>query len=443
MSYTKTQSISFPAKAWWREGLTDLSGGGLPAWTTLSGIVSAVRTRTGDRNPHYREQIRNGIDATTNLTGRYEALDYHGVSLSNRFKEVWVNPSFPNNLYIREAWGDTYWKNTDHTLPIKSASTSTTFVDNLARAAFLKKVKSETLKFHGEIFLGELKETLHMLHRPAFGLQKLIKEYYNSLKKRKRVAPKSWLNSVNELWLEQSFGWNPLIGDIKDAVTAYTKKAETERQHKISAGARKEYDTTNAQLSGTQYAPGKGFNAGSLLLRTKSARVIERITVRYRGAVRAKVEAPTWRDKSLLWGFSPQEFVPTAWELLPWSFLIDYFTNIGDILDGVTTSTNDLVYANRSAISECFAQYLFTARLGEASPGAGWSFSYGHDPSLGNVTTYRKDITRAVGVDVPTPSFQLNFNLTQGQLLNCAALLAQVSGVLHPQSQPRRWNGHL
>jgi hypothetical protein len=31
-------------------------------------------------------------------------------------------------------------------------------------------------------------------------------------------------------------------------------------------------------------------------------------------------------------GFSWESFVPTVWELVPYSFILDYFTNIGDVL---------------------------------------------------------------------------------------------------------------
>jgi hypothetical protein len=33
-----------------------------------------------------------------------------------------------------------------------------------------------------------------------------------------------------------------------------------------------------------------------------------------------------------LLGFRWEDFIPTVWELIPYSFLVDYFTNIGDVL---------------------------------------------------------------------------------------------------------------
>jgi hypothetical protein len=36
------------------------------------------------------------------------------------------------------------------------------------------------------------------------------------------------------------------------------------------------------------------------------------------------------------WGFSPDNFVPTIYNLIPWSFLVDYFSNIGDVIDAMS-----------------------------------------------------------------------------------------------------------
>jgi hypothetical protein len=68
----------------------------------------------------------------------------------------------------------------------------------------------------------------------------------------------------------------------------------------------------------------------------------------YRGAVRVEPKDPKEMDPALF-GFSPEQFLPTAWELLPYSFLIDYFTNIGDIIYGWSTLTADLAWCNRTS----------------------------------------------------------------------------------------------
>jgi hypothetical protein len=55
----------------------------------------------------------------------------------------------------------------------------------------------------------------------------------------------------------------------------------------------------------------------------------EEVYVRYYGIYRSDGRGS---PNTHSYGFSPWEFVPTVWELIPYSFLVDYFTNIGGIL---------------------------------------------------------------------------------------------------------------
>lgn len=36
------------------------------------------------------------------------------------------------------------------------------------------------------------------------------------------------------------------------------------------------------------------------------------------------------------WGFRPERFVPTIYELIPWSWLVDYFSNVGSIVESLS-----------------------------------------------------------------------------------------------------------
>jgi len=47
-------------------------------------------------------------------------------------------------------------------------------------------------------------------------------------------------------------------------------------------------------------------------------------------------------------GFTLGNFVPTVWELIPYSFVIDYFANIGTVLKAMTLPTPTMIFHNRS-----------------------------------------------------------------------------------------------
>jgi hypothetical protein len=44
------------------------------------------------------------------------------------------------------------------------------------------------------------------------------------------------------------------------------------------------------------------------------------------------------------WQLVPSKFLPTAWDLLPWSWMADFFTNVGDIIRGLSFVSGNLCW---------------------------------------------------------------------------------------------------
>jgi len=435
MTIMKDSSISFPTnrkgRYWlWNEANT---------WDDDVNFIMVVpRTRLGTRLPGWARIISEGGNATTAMTAVSCSLDY---SRLKRVHEEWMYQGNPAQFARRECEGDTFIRNNQNSLdfmvaPLNSFIQNASFADNLAKAAFYKKVKLLTTQFQGMIFLGELTETLRMLRNPLVGIRSLAGDFLGTLRKRKRANPKKWLNDVGSAWLEQSFGWNPLLNDIRNGVEAYRRIVEPVQTRKVSAGASKSYDVTKSH--GTGFWP--GFEAKYCLgvsFHTVSSWFIESFLVRYKGAVITRVDAPSWQNDDLF-GFSPQNFIPAAWELLPWSFLADYFTNIGDILDASIVNTNNLAWVNKTTISTKVKHGRFQQVWGPIPGGSGWT-KVSLSGSSGFHFAKRRVVDRVANSGMSMPTLQFNFDLTGGQLANIDALLSQANA-LHPQHNPRHWH---
>lgn len=50
-------------------------------------------------------------------------------------------------------------------------------------------------------------------------------------------------------------------------------------------------------------------------------------------------------------GIMPSQFLPTVWELIPYSWLVDYFTNMGDIVAAACRNYGDLSWYSGTANS--------------------------------------------------------------------------------------------
>jgi len=436
MTITKDTSIVFPTnhkgRYWlWTEANT---------WDVDDStfIMTVPRTRTGTRLPKWKAIIESGGNATTSMSARMCSLDYS--RLYGAF-EQWTYQNIPAQYARRENEGDTFIRNNQNSLDFANASfwnpiNGTSFADNLARAAFYKKLKLVSTQFQGYIFAGELMETLHMLRRPLVGVRSLAKDFLDTLRKRKRANPKKWLNDIGSAWLEQSFGWNPLLNDISDAVKAYQRLVKPVQTVVISASASKTYDVTKSH--GSAYWP--GFQAqydNGCWFRTISSWILENTKVRYKGALIARVNAPSWQNKDLF-GFEPENFIPAAWELLPWSFLADYFTNIGDILDASIVSTRNLAWVNKTDIITKYKHGNFVQEWGSLPGGSGWTQA-SKSGSRGFHFAKSRTVIRTPNVGMSLPTLQFNFDLTGGQLANIDALLSQANS-LHPQHNPRNWH---
>ena len=435
MTITKVNTVSFPVKS---EGRAWAPPDSSNWFVSINAIENVTRTRTGQALPKWRSIIEAGGNATTPMTAVLCSADYSRTSEHDDWCQWRYNVD--GRIHTRNNRGDTFLRNNVNDPGVFSSSLfspkfDSVFVDNLARASFYKKLRAIHTQFEGYIFAGELLETLRMLLNPLQGVRSLSKDFLDTLRKRKRANPKKWLNDAGSAWLEQSFGWNPLINDCKDAVKAYRRLMKPVKTYKISAGAQKWYDAT--KLNGSIYWPGvvAQYDGGNYY-HTVSSMVIEQRIIRYKGAVVAQVKGPSWQNDDLF-GFNPQNFIPAAWELLPWSFLADYFSNIGDILTASIVSTKHLAYTNRTEVVR-IRKFGNHKLVPGSAPGANWTFKASSGSSRFHELN-KKTVNRSTDVDVPLPTLQLNFDLTGGQLANIDALLSQANA-LHPQHNPRNWH---
>lgn len=269
-----------------------------------------------------------------------------------------------------------------------------------------------------------------MIKSPAKALREGMEGYLGALRKRKRTDPRHWPRAIGGTWLEYSFGWKPLLMDIKDAYSAYEELTNRTVVKMISAGAVTTYDTTSdiaglggvnvtARYGAAQYGYVKSFDT-----------LEEQHKVRYRGCYVAQATAAKWQNYKLF-GFTPDEFVPAAWELLPWSWLVDYFTNIGDLLNNSVTSTQDVKWVNKTILrsTRWYGYGVVDTAFIQRSVGAQNKVVTWGSPGSFEMT--RKEVSRSSASGVPMPRFMVD-GPGAGQLTNIAALFGQAFS-LHPQ----------
>lgn len=269
--------------------------------------------------------------------------------------------------------------------------------------------------------LAEAKQTLNMLANPFSSIQKAVGNYLRKdavLRgsprfKNRRAAEisKEYRKAASDTWLEFNFGLKPLLSDVKSAAEEVAKVVQGPTQRTFNVGFR------DSGTSGVFYpfGPITRQNRSNLLVESETR---ASYTVRYKGAYTPIMSGPAFVGGANL-GLTLPDFLPSIWEAMPYSWLIDYFTNVGGILNG---------YA---ALSHVKVHWLCKTMIEETThldsinkdPGTNnvWWVNSGFSPMA--LKTSTKVINRIGNPDISIPLFDFRADLSLSHSLNIASLV--------------------
>jgi hypothetical protein len=422
MSFTKDRSFYISAR--WQAYRADDD-----QMFQSGNVLKILRTRIGDTNPHWRDQVRDQQNATTNMTGIHDSVEMTRSNSAVLHK---------NRLSSTDSTIYRSWTKGDFVLPQLadwSIGITETEANNRALIAFLKNVRQAQVQFSAPTFLGELRETMKMIRSPAKGLMDLAKTWQKKQPRdifRDRHTKNgshryhAWKQNLSSAWLEQAFGWQPLINDISTAFRTYTGLRDRKSQVPVSG-----YGIEKKQFPARTFS-NQGVVFSNNTRYTYNQVATEECFIKYHGMVTQTIDG-SLVNKLEPFGFSISEFVPTAWELLPWSFLIDYFSNIGDVITCGVANRASLAWVNRSR--SFIQRQQRSGGFDLAGTKALWApgkFISGFGTPLAMLAT-RRTVKRDRGyaVGYPTLSFELPGLPTQWA--NMTALFAQMNNTIHPQ----------
>jgi len=292
--------------------------------------------RSGVDNPRWRDIIRNRGDATTGFSG--------GAN-SDPFDD-WVSSTLDitdqrkADKHIRHRsflFDGRFWVNPPPGVVVVTDSVKAD-VRNRCIRRFLDAVDSAQSSFEAGQDLGEYRETIQSIQKPLHPLRTKILSYLDSLKKAKhryRGSIPSLKKVLADTYLEFHFGWQPLVADVAKGI------ADCGRFRfpviPVRASAKSRWKVTGA----TEHASYDFWPVGV----SRWYRDTSTYSLRYKGAVRVKGLMPSGQ---LSWAQSlqltPDKWLPTAWDLLPYSWMADYFINIGEIIRGFSSLGTDLAW---------------------------------------------------------------------------------------------------
>lgn len=167
--------------------------------------------------------------------------------------------------------------------------------------------KIYTQSFDALTSLAEMKQTLRLFTSLAKRLAKL-------------EWPRNW-RSVSCEWLQYRYGWRVFVYELQDLINVLTDFDETRTRFSERAGY-----TETSTIQDYLRTPYGHFAIGGT--------TDDVVTVSMRGAVVADIEIPKFSFNPLL----------TGWEKIPFSFVLDWFINVGKTLAAISFACTQRAY---------------------------------------------------------------------------------------------------
>lgn len=212
-----------------------------------------------------------------------------------------------------------------------------------AQTNFVKQIRKASQTWAGGVFLGELKQSVDLVRHPlksfSDAFSSLGKEMSGLRGKVARFPPGERLKAYGDAWLTWSFGVKPTISDLNAATKLFNQTVSGpcfDMKRIIGTGSASE---ATASVKTCTMNP-SGFPGPMAFYNyvDKSS-----MSVRYIGGYRSgnpSESMPIFRDA----GLDISSFIPTLFEVAPWSFMLDYVTNCGDVLDAYSARLIELAW---------------------------------------------------------------------------------------------------
>jgi hypothetical protein len=202
--------------------------------------------------------------------------------------------------------------------------------------------------------------------------------------KRLYTSGQKILDRMSEAWLAYQFGVVPLMSDVQGIMDNYHELAN-----------RRAYKRVRARMSSrevTSEVVKSNFDA----CYSRSTCIVKTTETYYNGGAVFEVQnqSPTFDHflDNRNWGLRIEDFVPTLYELFPFSFVVDYFSNLNEVVNAQFVNKSSLVFAwvggKKSITQESNSSYT-------------WSLPYppivskpphGHDATWVNSVVGRSDV---------------------------------------------------
>lgn len=291
-----------------------------------------------------------------------------------------------------------------------------TIIANYSR----NKAQAKLLKGRADlgVFVGELGETLRMLRNPLKELVDLFAKWRNPKFKNSFALA----DSMNNFWLKYKFGILPLIKDIQDIRTLFENEVVKSNNGLFAVHARKDHISSSTTSYGEI-----GFY--DILFQAFLKEDIDLVS--YSSVYSRMVAEGLLNSKSRDFGLSGAQMPRVLWQLVPYSFVVDWAVDFSSWLLAIAPKLH------ADFMGACTSQKLVITQV--------WNISNARIPdnpqiwplvssSYGNYTRKTELLVRKIDPNLPAMP-GVNLSLLQAKNLDKALTLVALTW----QRLPNTW----
>jgi hypothetical protein len=381
--------------------------------------INCDSTMSGSKNPQWRDQVKAHVSATTPFQGN-ETKVLSSTPSSATVEWMTNGSSGPitggNYFYYRKTVRKSTMLDTsgyyDAWIVPPAGNSAYANADNQAIARLYDTLQSfEGTNGIGED-LGELGQTVKLLTNPLGSLRKgilsVVDNFEGSLK-RKRGA--ELVKGLADAALEYKFGVVPLCNQIANVTVALQNREVLANYYPFHCSGKSDSFEQGPAISQDYLFDTTG-------RRTFTSEVI------YRGQWSAEAGADQ-RAVSDILGLRFKDILPTVWNLLPYSWMADYVSNVGTIVQSVSVPWGNVAWCCKTVrntvlgiLSQRETYSRFATTYAASNP---WNKSL----SPGSFSWQGKYTSRSIVYNIPRPEFRLNPVQSASHMFNLGALLTQ------------------
>jgi hypothetical protein len=385
--------------------------------------------RTGTKVVGWRELLAKGSNAASpyqlDLTTVVES-SLGSASLQAYSRES--TPPYKVTTYTQGMTG--LWANLPSS--ISHLSTSLVKADSMALTKIYKKIREEQQRMNSPAVIAELGDVIRQFGKPFDALIDLTNRRLNRLELASRGLSGStsfrkikWLEIVASTYLEYSFGLAPVISDTRAAAEALARwqfELTGEQRFRAKVVSRGLDENSSNSSTGNNDVGG----TGSWFKAIRTDRTHTQHKVQYVVGLNSTPIADFGSNERLLQllGFNHANWIPALWEVVPWTWLIDYFSNISDILNASVTNTTSISWIVKTVIQDTLSEIEMhvdpgatrskISAVGATGSGSG---------SLGSIKIRKLTMSRTLPASLNVPALTFTIPVEAKQLANMAAVL--------------------